>query len=227
MIGLCPAGPFPFPREYILEEKKQAAKKQAKQQKRRMRVENKKRILEERISRYCATLPDPEGKKTSIAFNTMFISGIKPHLTQERIEKHCKKFGQVIKTVVYPKRRYAFVEFSTEAELKNACSKGNSMNLDGEKVIVDVERARTVKDWKPKSLGGGVSFRERQRYRGDRNEKKPPDYRYSQEDYKRRDASRHGDKRDRGWELNDRGSDRLRDGGRSRRGGEEIKRRRY
>ena len=33
------------------------------------------------------------------------------------------------------------------------------MKLEGDRIVVDVERGRTVKDWVPRRLGGGVQGR--------------------------------------------------------------------
>jgi U1 small nuclear ribonucleoprotein len=51
---------------------------------------------------------------------------------------------------------YAFVEFDRESGLKLAYKEAASLKLDGRRLIVDVERGRTVKGWKPKKLGGGL-----------------------------------------------------------------------
>lgn len=37
----------------------------------------------------------------------------------------------------------------------DACRESDGLRLGGQRIIVDVERGRTVRDWKPKRLGGG------------------------------------------------------------------------
>jgi U1 small nuclear ribonucleoprotein len=51
---------------------------------------------------------------------------------------------------------YAFLEFERESTLKLAYKEAEGLKLNGRKLLVDVERGRTVKDWKPKKLGGGL-----------------------------------------------------------------------
>eukprot|EP00913_Durusdinium_trenchii_P029413 g27572.t1 len=50
---------------------------------------------------------------------------------------------------------YAFIEFDHERDLKNAYKQGDGKKIDGRRVMVDVERGRTVEGWLPRRLGGG------------------------------------------------------------------------
>merc|ERR1719440_2559578 len=52
-------------------------------------------------------------------------------------------------------RGYAFIEFEHERDLKNAYKQGDGKKIDGRRVMVDVERGRTVEGWLPRRLGGG------------------------------------------------------------------------
>merc|ERR1711920_1180095 len=52
-------------------------------------------------------------------------------------------------------RGYAFVEYEHERDLKNAYKQGDGKKIDGRRVMVDVERGRTVEGWMPRRLGGG------------------------------------------------------------------------
>merc|ERR1719277_2650569 len=52
-------------------------------------------------------------------------------------------------------RGYAFVEYEHERDLKNAYKQGDGKKIDGRRVMVDVERGRTVEGWLPRRLGGG------------------------------------------------------------------------
>ena len=53
-------------------------------------------------------------------------------------------------------RGYAFIEFEHERDMRAAYKHAEGMKIDGRRVLVDVERGRTVTDWKPRRLGGGV-----------------------------------------------------------------------
>ncbi|GBG23914.1 U1 small nuclear ribonucleoprotein 70 kDa [Hondaea fermentalgiana] len=98
---------------------------------------------------------DPE-KKTGDAYNTLFVAHLRRKTTEDQVREHFEKFGEIAKVVLVPKMGYAFVEFAQEDAFKKAYQ-GASKMLNGKRIIIDIERGRTVKDWKPQFLGGGVS----------------------------------------------------------------------
>merc|ERR1712050_265136 len=53
-------------------------------------------------------------------------------------------------------RGYAFVEFERLEDMKRAYKMGMNRSLEGRRLLIDVERGRTVADWKPRRLGGGL-----------------------------------------------------------------------
>ncbi|KAF8722630.1 hypothetical protein HU200_022465 [Digitaria exilis] len=53
-------------------------------------------------------------------------------------------------------RRYAFVEFAHTRDMKNAYKHADGIKLDNKRLLVDVERGRTVPNWRPRRLGGGI-----------------------------------------------------------------------
>ena len=64
-------------------------------------------------------------------------------------------------------RGYAFIEFENEKDMKcvfifditffsDAFTEGDAKKIDGKRVVVDVERGRTVNGWRPRRLGGGL-----------------------------------------------------------------------
>lgn len=53
-------------------------------------------------------------------------------------------------------RGYAFVEYEHESDLKTAFRHADGKKIDGRRVVVDVERGRTVHEWKPRKFGGGI-----------------------------------------------------------------------
>jgi hypothetical protein len=54
-------------------------------------------------------------------------------------------------------RGYAFIEFEHERDMRQAYKYAEGQKIDGRRVLVDVERGRTVTDWRPRRLGGGMS----------------------------------------------------------------------
>merc|ERR1719320_1882537 len=53
-------------------------------------------------------------------------------------------------------RGYAFIEFEKERDMHSAYKSADGLKIDGRRVMVDVERGRTVQGWKPRRLGGGL-----------------------------------------------------------------------
>lgn len=55
-------------------------------------------------------------------------------------------------------RGYAFVEFEREKDMKYAYMDADGMRFPGQvnRILVDIERGRTVKGWLPRRLGGGL-----------------------------------------------------------------------
>ena len=50
-------------------------------------------------------------------------------------------------------RGYAFVEFERSSDLKEAYKDADGRKIAGRRILVDVERGRTVKNWRPRRLG--------------------------------------------------------------------------
>ncbi|KAJ8635226.1 hypothetical protein MRB53_009493 [Persea americana] len=53
-------------------------------------------------------------------------------------------------------RGYAFVEYMHTRDMKTAYKQADGRKLDNKRVLVDVERGRTVPNWRPRRLGGGL-----------------------------------------------------------------------
>ena len=82
--------------------------------------------------------------------------------TEEGLRKAFEQFG-TIKSCKLVKdsqtngpRGYAFIEFEHERDMKTAYKQGDGKKIDGRRVLVDVERGRTVRNWRPRRLGGGL-----------------------------------------------------------------------
>ncbi|KAG8095607.1 hypothetical protein GUJ93_ZPchr0012g20104 [Zizania palustris] len=53
-------------------------------------------------------------------------------------------------------RGYAFIEYMHTRDMKNAYKQADGRKVDNRRVLVDVERGRTVPNWCPRRLGGGL-----------------------------------------------------------------------
>lgn len=93
-------------------------------------------------------------------FRTLFVARISYDTTEKKLKREFEVFGSIKKArMVYDHkgkpRGYAFIEFEHERDLKNAYKQGDGKKIDGRRVMVDVERGRTVDGWLPRRLGGG------------------------------------------------------------------------
>merc|ERR1712118_577964 len=84
-------------------------------------------------------------------FKTLFVARISYDTTEKKLKREFEVFGYIKKVkMIYDlkgkPRGYAFVEYEHERDLKNAYKQGDGKKIDGRRVMVDVERGRTVED---------------------------------------------------------------------------------
>ncbi|ORX84689.1 hypothetical protein BCR32DRAFT_178928, partial [Anaeromyces robustus] len=105
--------------------------------------------------------PSTNEKIKSDPYKTLFVARINYETSEKQLKRHFEIYGQ-IKSIqmVYDlngkPRGYAFIEYEREKDLKAAYKDADGMKIDLRRVLVDVERGRTVKGWKPRRLGGGL-----------------------------------------------------------------------
>ncbi|XP_031633023.1 U1 small nuclear ribonucleoprotein 70 kDa [Contarinia nasturtii] len=176
---------------------------------------------------------------TEDPFKTLFIARINYDTSESKLRREFEVYGAIKKIVLVHNvdtgkpRGYAFIEYEHERDMHSAYKHADGKKIDGKRVLVDVERSRTVKGWLPRRLGGGLggtrrggpdvnikhsgredNDRERERYRMERER---DDYRRDFRDRERRD------RRSRSPKVRDRVRSRSRDRKeRKRRRSEEI-----
>ncbi|OZJ06451.1 hypothetical protein BZG36_00561 [Bifiguratus adelaidae] len=123
----------------------------------------KKQAAEQRIQAALAEYnpeQDPNAQGTD-AFKSLFVGRVAYDLTERDLQKEFDHYGPV-KSVILVKdkdgnsRGYAFIEFERESDMKAAYRDADGVKVNGRRIVVDVERGRTVKEWKPHRLGGGL-----------------------------------------------------------------------
>jgi len=101
-----------------------------------------------------ATMGDP--------FKTLFTARVNFYTSESKLRREFEQYGPVksIKMVHNTKngkpRGYAFIEYEHEKDMHSAYKHADGKKIDGRRVLVDVERGRTVKGWLPRRLGGGL-----------------------------------------------------------------------
>lgn len=139
-------------------------------------AQRKERIWKERVIEHYYKTKEERGKYdptkdkhvTSDPYKTLFVSRLNFNTDEETLRKEMERFGPVtnLRLVRDKKtgksRGYAFVEFERTKHCHRLYD-ASGMKIDGKKILVDYELARTNKDWIPKRLGGGKGNKRRDR----------------------------------------------------------------
>jgi len=106
--------------------------------------------------------PNNNDRVTSDPFKTLFVSRVNFSTTESRLRHEFEIYGPVkrvrmihdINTGEF--RGYAFIEFESKSDMQKAYKQADGKKIDGRRVLVDVERGRVVRNWRPRRLGGGL-----------------------------------------------------------------------
>ncbi|KAF9000758.1 hypothetical protein BDQ17DRAFT_1359495 [Cyathus striatus] len=105
---------------------------------------------------------DPEA--VGDPYKTLFISRLHKTATEADLRREFEGYGTIERVrVVRDKkgrsRGYAFIVYERERDMKAAYKDSDGLQIMGKRILVDVERGRTVRGWKPRRLGGGLGGR--------------------------------------------------------------------
>jgi len=131
------------------------------------RLERKKREKEEKHLKLLAERekswdPHNNANATKDPYKTLFVARLSYDLAEDDLRKEFEQFGRIRHVRLIcdsnsgKSRGYAFIEFERSADLKEAYQHADGIKLNQRRILVDVERGRTVKTWKPRKLGGGL-----------------------------------------------------------------------
>ncbi|XP_027345104.1 U1 small nuclear ribonucleoprotein 70 kDa isoform X1 [Abrus precatorius] len=164
-------------------------------------------------------------------YKTLFVARLSYETTESRIKREFESYGAIKRvrlvtdTVSNKPKGYAFIEYLHTRDMKAAYKQADGRKIEGKRVLVDVERGRTVPNWRPRRLGGGLGTTRvggeevNQRHSGREQQQSGP----SRSEEPRVREDRHGDRdreksRERGKERDrerersrERSSDRARD----------------
>ncbi|KNA17060.1 hypothetical protein SOVF_083570 [Spinacia oleracea] len=106
--------------------------------------------------------PQSDANATEDPYKTLFVARLSYETSESRLKREFETYGPIKRVkMVYDKetnkpRGYAFIEFSHTRDMKAAYKQADGRKIDGRRVLVDVERGRTVPNWRPRRLGGGL-----------------------------------------------------------------------
>jgi len=134
-------------------------KDERKDRKRREKQEQVAYRLEQDIAMWD---PTSLANGTTDPFKTLFIARINYDTSESKLRREFEGNGTIKKIVLVHSsqtgkpRGYAFIEYESERDMHSAYKHADGKKMDSRRVLVDVERARTVKGWLPRRLGGGL-----------------------------------------------------------------------
>merc|ERR1711977_648776 len=138
------------------------------QKKDRIKAE-KKAAQEALLKNPAAYKPDEDPNIRGDAFKTLIVARLSYEANDQDIEREFSRFGPIerIRIVVdthqdekpnkkkKKHRGYAFVVFEREKDMRAALENCDGIRIKDRRIKVDVQRAKTVRGWLPRRLGGG------------------------------------------------------------------------
>ncbi|XP_078295673.1 U1 small nuclear ribonucleoprotein 70 kDa isoform X4 [Panthera onca] len=125
------------------------------ERKRREKIERRQQEVETELKMWD---PHNDPNAQGDAFKTLFVARVNYDTTESKLRREFEVYGPIKRIhMVYSKRSgkprgYAFIEYEHERDMHSAYKHADGKKIDGRRVLVDVERGRTVKGWRPRRL---------------------------------------------------------------------------
>ncbi|KAJ5458149.1 Nucleotide-bindingalpha-beta plait [Penicillium sp. IBT 31633x] len=113
--------------------------------------------------------PEKDPQARGDPFRTLFVARLSYDVKEADLEREFGRFGPIerislVKDTVSDKKKkphqgYAFIVYEREKDMKAAYKETDGIRIKDRRVLVDVERGRTTKGWKPRRFGGGLGGR--------------------------------------------------------------------
>ncbi|RIA82022.1 hypothetical protein C1645_700427 [Glomus cerebriforme] len=124
-------------------------------------VEEKKKRKVNILNRlyYIPREPNKDENVTGDPFKTLFVARMSYDITEKDLRREFEMYGPIENIRIVKRksdgkpRGFAFIEFEREKDMKAAYKDADGVKLLGRRILVDVERGRTVKGWRPRRLG--------------------------------------------------------------------------
>ncbi|KAA8531864.1 hypothetical protein F0562_006419 [Nyssa sinensis] len=125
----------------------------------KLRLEEGAKRAAEELEKYD---PNNDPNISGDPYKTLFVARLNYETTESRIKREFEAYGPIKRIRLITDRGtnkprgYAFVEYMHTRDMKAAYKQADGKKLDNRRVLVDVERGRTVPNWRPRRLGGGL-----------------------------------------------------------------------
>ena len=83
-------------------------------------------------------------------------------MTEAKLRREFEQYGPIKRirlvrnSATDKPRGYAFIEYQSQRDMKGAYKNADGRKIENRRVVVDVERGRTVPNWRPRRVGGGL-----------------------------------------------------------------------
>jgi len=153
-----------------------------------------RRLVEQGLEGY---QPSEDPNATTDPYRTLFVGRLDYEVTEDKLEREFGYYGAVSSVKLVrdkdgKSRGYGFIEFEREGDMRAAYRGMDDRRIEDRRIIVDVDRARTTKDWTPRRLGGGLG---KTRAGGKRDNVKPRGRDRTRDERRERPPSRDGYRR--------------------------------
>jgi U1 small nuclear ribonucleoprotein len=98
-------------------------------------------------------------------FKTVFIARLSYNISEVDLQKEFNKYGEIERVRIVRDKEtgkskgYAFIVFTNDHSARAAFKEANGLKLGDRNILTDIPRARTMKNWVPRRLGGGLGGR--------------------------------------------------------------------
>ncbi|KAJ4878699.1 U1 small nuclear ribonucleoprotein 70 kDa [Raphanus sativus] len=106
--------------------------------------------------------PNNDPNASGDPYKTLFVARLNYETSESKIKREFEAYGPIKQVHLVTDQQtnkpkgYAFIEYLNTRDMKAAYKQGDGRKIDGRRVLVDVERGRTVPNWRPRRLGGGL-----------------------------------------------------------------------
>ncbi|OQE31990.1 hypothetical protein PENSTE_c001G08666 [Penicillium steckii] len=140
------------------------------QRKWRQKQEKKEQLANQLTEGLESYNPENDPQARGDPYRTLFVARLSYDAKEADLEREFGRFGpieriRIVKDTISPKaakrpaKGYAFIVYEREKDMKAAYKETDGIRIKDRRVLVDVERGRTTKGWKPRRFGGGLGGR--------------------------------------------------------------------
>ncbi|KAL5526034.1 hypothetical protein ACEPAG_7372 [Sanghuangporus baumii] len=108
--------------------------------------------------------PSEDPQAVGDPYKTLFVARLSKQAKEADLRRVFDAYGVIERIRIVRDKRgknrgYAFIVYERERDMKAAYKESNGSYILDKRILVDVERGRTVRGWKPRRLGGGLGGR--------------------------------------------------------------------